>query len=389
MENLIHLQQVKQKNMSAVLQAVWQRERISRVELVSETGLTSGTITNLVQELVERRVVREAGAISSAVGRRRIQLQLDDALHRIVGIDIGRTSFAVVVTTLTGRIESSSGGDLPQGHDPETTLNLVARRVDALMDETRAAGGRILGVGVGIPGPMDVDAGVLLQPPNFQGWGDFPLRRVLRERFSLPVWMEDDARTSALAERWYGLGKGGGDLVFVTMGVGIGSGVIIDGKLARGTHGLCGQVGHMTIVPFGEACPCGNRGCWETVGSIPGMIRRYGSDIGIGELFALAQEGDALAQTIVDETVSFLVIALTNVCNLYDPRTVVLGGRLFTHLAARLQEIANGVRAHAYASVRERIQIDASTFGDLQSAMGAAGLVLNALMVEPMRTLAP
>ena len=387
MENIIHLQQVKQKNMSAVLQVLWQQERISRVELVTETGLTSGTITNLVQELVERRVVREAGAISGAVGRRRIQLQLDDALHRIIGIDIGRTSFAVVVTNLAGRIESSAGGDLPQGHDPETTLDLVARNVNALMDEARAVGGRILGIGVGIPGPMDADAGVLLQPPNFQGWRDFPLRRVMQERFSLPVWMEDDARTSALAERWYGRGKEGGDLVFVTMGVGIGSGIIIDGKLARGAHGLCGQVGHMTIVPFGEACPCGNFGCWETVGSIPGMIRRYGRDISIGELFALAGADDALAQKIVDETISYLVIALINVCNMYDPVTVVLGGRLFSHFAIHLHEIAERVRAHAYASVRERIRIEASTFGDLQSAMGAAGLVLNALMVEPMRTL--
>jgi len=387
MENIIHLQQVKQKNMSAVLQVLWQQERISRVELVTETGLTSGTITNLVQELVERRVVREAGAISGAVGRRRIQLQLDDALHRIIGIDIGRTSFAVVVTNLAGRIESSAGGDLPQGQDPETTLDLVARNVNALMDEARAVGGRILGIGVGIPGPMDADAGVLLQPPNFQGWRDFPLRRVMQERFSLPVWMEDDARTSALAERWYGRGKEGGDLVFVTMGVGIGSGIIIDGKLARGAHGLCGQVGHMTIVPFGEACPCGNFGCWETVGSIPGMIRRYGRDISIGELFALAGADDALAQKIVDETISYLVIALINVCNMYDPVTVVLGGRLFSYFADHLHEIAERVRAHAYASVRERIRIEASTFGDFQSAMGAAGLVLNALMVEPMRTL--
>jgi glucokinase len=117
------------------------------------------------------------------------------------------------------------------------------------------------------------------------------------------------------------------------------------------------------------------------------MIRRYGRDISIGELFALAGADDALAQKIVDETISYLVIALINVCNMYDPVTVVLGGRLFSHFAIHLHEIAERVRAHAYASVRERIRIEASTFGDLQSAMGAAGLVLNALMVEPMRTL--
>ena len=387
MESIAHLQEVKQKNMSAVLRVLWQKERISRVELVKETGLTSGTITNLVQELVEHGVVREIGAVSSTVGRRRIQLQLDDVLHRIIGIDIGRTSYAVVMTDLAGRIIRSSGGDLPQGHGPESTLDVVAGRVLALTGEAQKAGGRILGMGVGIPGPMDVEAGALLQPPNFSKWDSIPLRRLLWERFSLPVWMEDDARTSVLAEGWYGLGKQGGDLVFVTMGVGIGCGIFMDGKLIRGAHGLCGQAGHTTIVPFGEVCQCGNVGCWETVGSIPGMIRRYGRDVGIGELFAHAEAGDAQAQRIVEETISCLVIALINICNMYDPAIIILGGRLFAYFSPRLHEIADRVKAHTYAAVRGHIRIEPSTFGDLQSAMGAAGLVLNALMTEPIRTL--
>lgn len=386
MTSIVHLQELKQKNMARILQSLWRRST-SRVELVTETGLTSGTITNLVQELMDWHVVRECGRISGAVGRRRVALRFDDRLHSMVGIDIGRTNFAVVVLDLSGRAIFTAGGELPRGHHPDSTMELVVRRAAGLIARAAAVGYTVLGVGVGIPGPMDTGAGTLLEPPNFPGWRHFPVSDAVGRGLSLPVWLEDDAHTSALAERWYGCGRVGGDLVFVTMGVGIGSGVIVNGELMHGAHDLCGQLGHMTVIPGGERCACGNIGCWETVGSIPSVVRRYGEEVSVGQVFARAEAGEARAGKVVDETIDFLVTALINVCNLYDPAVVVLGGRMFSAFSSRLEQIADGVRSRAYASVRDHIRIAAAAFGEQQSAMGAAALVLHALMTEPLRTL--
>lgn len=384
----VYLQKVKQQNMAGILQKIWEHESISRVELVELTGLTSGTITNLTQELLQIGLIHESETSSGSIGRKRIMLKLRTDRFGIVGLDIGRTSYEVVLTDLAGRIMKSAEGNTDGIRNPEQVLDLVAPHLESFKLNAADAKSPIIGLGVSIPGPMDKKTGKLLTPPNFPGWEGYPLQSELERRFGMRVFIEDDARSSALAERWYGLGRKVQDLLFVTMGMGIGGGVITSGELVVGSNGLYGQVGHITLLPGGEVCACGNQGCWETVGSIPGILRRWqsGGDT-IDDFIQAVREGEPDATQCMQETLYYLECALTTLFNTYDPDVIVLGGKLYPYLTMHLSEIHNRVRARLYAFVRDRLQIESATFGASQNAVGAASLVFGTLLNEPLQML--
>lgn len=374
--------------MSEVLERIWRHQQISRVELVEHTGLTSGTITNLTHELIELKLIREFEAVSGNVGRRRVMLGFDPSLYRIIGLDIGRATLELVVVDLNGKIIKTIERDMSDRKGPDDYFEVIDPLMNELKREIETAGYSILGLGAGVPGPMDYSAGSLLDPPNFPGWKGFPLQRTLEEKFGLVTLIEDDARTSAMAERWYGLGRSVQDLVFITMGIGIGGGVVHSGKIVRGTNGLCGQVGHMTILLDGKICDCGNRGCWETVGSIPGILSRWSGGNTMEQLKEAIRQGDAEALECMEDTLGYLETALINVYNMYDPELVVLGGRLYPYLADYLLPVQNHLRSRLYAFAKDRLSIEPSTFGTSQSAVGAAALLFGFLLSEPVRLLA-
>ncbi|RKN79232.1 ROK family transcriptional regulator [Paenibacillus ginsengarvi] len=374
--------------MSEVLEKIWQHQQISRVELVEHTGLTSGTITNLTHELIELGVIREFEAVSGNVGRRRVMLGFDSRRYRIIGLDIGRATMEIVVVDLNGKIVRTIERDMSDRKGPDDYFEVIDPLLREVKRDIESEGYTILGLGVGVPGPMDYGAGTLLDPPNFPGWKNYPLRSVLEQKFGLTTLIEDDARTSAMAERWYGLGRTTQNLVFITMGIGIGGGVVTDGKIVRGTNGLCGQVGHMTIVINGKMCDCGNRGCWETVGSIPGILSRWSGGNSMEQLLAAVRAGEPEALKCMEDTLSYLETGLINVYNLYDPELVVLGGRLYPYLADYLLPVQNHLRSRLYAFAKDRLNIVPSTYGTSQSAVGAAALVFGFLLSEPVRLLA-
>ncbi|TVY08165.1 ROK family transcriptional regulator [Paenibacillus cremeus] len=383
----IYLQQVKQQNLCSILTYIWEAEAISRVELIEKTGLTSGTITNLTSELIEWGLIRESETSSGTVGRKRIMLRFQPELYRIMGLDIGRSSIALVMTDLTGGIVYSRKLDTGETLEPASVLAAIEPLMQEALQLAASEHKRVLGIGVGIPGPMNLETGTLRKPPNFPGWDGYPIRKVLEERLGLPVQIEDDARTSALAERWFGHAKKEGSLVFVTMGMGIGSGIIAEGKLVRGVNGLYGQVGHTMLDPHGIVCDCGNRGCWETIGAIPGILRRYGGEGSMAELMEQVKRGDPSASQCYEETLYYLESALTNVFNMYDPAMIVLGGKLFSYLEPELARIRSRVIERVYDFVKHRVRIEAATFGEVQSAVGGAALVLEELIAKPLQVM--
>ncbi|MBP1995606.1 ROK family protein [Paenibacillus eucommiae] len=384
---IAYLQQVKQQNMAAILKQIWKYEQVSRVELVDHTSLTSGTITNLTHELIELRVIREYASVSGNVGRKRVLLGFDPDYYRILGLDIGRSTFEITVTDLCGRILKTVGREIADQQGPDVYFREIEPVLAEIKEQIEQAGHQILGLGVGVPGPIDYGKGALLNPPNFPGWGGFELQQTLNERFQLLTLIEDDARTSALAERWYGIGRNVEDLVFITMGIGIGGGVISKGEIVRGTNGLCGQVGHMTIVMEGKVCDCGNRGCWEPIGSIPGILSRWSEGSTMDAFKAAVDRGEPEALKCLEDTLIYLETALINVFNLYDPELVVLGGRLFPYLAPSISSVQSRLQSRLYAFAKDRLRLEPSTFGASQSAVGATALLFRYLLNEPVKLL--
>ncbi|MBO9607788.1 MAG: ROK family protein [Paenibacillaceae bacterium] len=375
-------------NMATILRQIWKKEQVSRVELVSSADLTSGTITNLTGELIGHKVIREYEAVSGSVGRKRVMLGFDPGHYRIIGLDIGRNNFEIVLMDLCGRVLRSVGGDVDREAGPEGFFARIMPALTDMRQEAEKAGHPMLGIGVGVPGPIDYSRGALLNPPNFPGWSGFPLQAELEKRTGGRVMIEDNARTSALAERWYGIGRNVDDLVFITMGGGIGGGVISQGEIVRGTNGLCGQVGHMTIVMDGKVCDCGNRGCWEPIGSIPGILGRWGGGGTMDDFKAAVRAGDSQALKCMEDTLAFLETALINVFNLYDPEVVVLGGQLYPYIAEYRATVQERLQARLYAFAKDRLRLEPSSFGASQSAIGGAAMLFRELLSEPVKLLA-
>ncbi|PLR94681.1 ROK family protein [Bacillus sp. T33-2] len=382
-----YLTLVKEQNMSAILNKIWSRHPISRVELSDLTGLTSGTITNLTQQLLKKNIIQEFEPISNTVGRKRIMLGFNSKQFRIIGIDIGRTSFEIVISNLIGEQIKSIEVDYRGFNGPEDILELITPYIQNFINQIRNGGYQLLGMGVSIPGPMDKEEGVLKKAPNFPGWENYPVKKMLEEKFGVLTMIEDDARAAALAERWFGIGKYGNDFIFITIGMGIGSGVISNGKLIRGSNGLYGQVGHMTVLSNGEQCECGNFGCWETICSIPPLLRSWNKNGSIDDLFKGIMNGDKQAQKCIEEMLFYNEQAMVNIFNMYDIDQIVIGGRLFPYLSTYLHRIEKNVKERVFHFDKNIIKILPSTFGASQSAIGAVAIIFDELLNHPISLL--
>lgn len=390
--NAGYLRQIKQYNMSQVLKDIWNLEPVSRIELVDETNLTSGTITNLTLDLLKAGLLKETELTTGSVGRRRVMLRLNEMSFKVIGIDIGRSSYEVVTTNLIGQILQSQEVEIDRHTDPLQVLEGVVAIVREMMSQISTQNDKLLGIGLSIPGPMNLKEGVLLVPPNFPHWEHFEIRKELERRLGRKIVMNDDARTSALAERWFGHSRKlkEDSFVYITMGYGIGGGVVSNGEIILGTNGLYGQVGHITVVPGGELCECGNRGCWETVGSIPGILRHWNhgkKESTIEDFFEAVQAKDPSAERCLEWTLQMMESTLTTLFNVYDPALIIIGGKLYPYLESYLPRIRHHVQASVYPSARSHVMIESASFGTSQSAVGAASLVFGELMERPLDVL--
>lgn len=388
-KNAGYLRQIKQHNLSQVLQSIWHSEPVSRIELVEETKLTSGTITNLTQDLLKVGLLKETELTTGNVGRRRVMLTLNEQRFKLIGIDIGRSSYEVVATDLTGRVEFAEEVKTRRGTSPHEVLAGVAAIVGETIARFSGREDQLLGIGLSIPGPMNLKEGTLLVPPNFPQWEHFAIRAELERMLGRSIVMNDDARTSALAERWFGQGRTHKEdsFVYITMGYGIGGGIVSKGEVITGTNGLYGQIGHITVVPGGPLCECGNRGCWETVGSIPGILRHWkdGQEGGdIDDFFQAVEAGEPEAKRCLDSTLRLMDSTLTTLFNVYDPALIIIGGKLFPYLERYLPSVRRHVQASVYPSARHNVIIEPASFGTSQSAIGAASLVFGELMRRPL-----
>lgn len=349
--------------------------------------MTSGTITNLTHELIERKVIRENESVSGNVGRRRVMLGFDTGYYRLFGLDIGRSSYEIVLTNLQGEILDSISSKLSDNSGPDGYFQEIIPALAQLKEKAEKSGYQILGMGIGVPGPIDYRNGSLLSPPNFPGWNGFDLQAKLKKYIPIPTFIEDDARTSALAEYWFGNRRNVESLLFITMGIGIGGGLVSNGDIVRGTNGLHSQVGHMTLERNGKLCDCGNRGCWETVGSIPGILNRWSGGHTMLALEEALAKQDPEALKCMEDTLSYFENALINVFKFYDPELVVLGGRLFPHLSKYLSTITSNLQQRQYSIVKDKLRLEPATFGSSQSAVGGAALLFRQLLEEPISCL--
>jgi predicted NBD/HSP70 family sugar kinase len=350
---------VRATNTAVVLRYVRANAPCSRADIAAATGLHKASVSSIVADLIDRRLLREIGMTENRIGRPATMLVPDGEPYATIGLEVGTDELTALAVDLSGTRLLSwrrafAGAATPPGHAVATIAALAARAAT----QVARAGRQVLALTVGVPGIVDAGGQVRLSPSL--GWRDVDLRRdlaVALRRPAYPVTVDSDANLAVLAEHRYGTYAGVSDLVFITGGARIGAGVIADGRLLRGSRGFTGELGHLPAVVDGAACPCGQRGCLETAAGIPALIRSAlpdtedgagDSDLGpeIDEIVRRARVKDATTLTALADVGRWLGYGASILANVVNPELVIVGG----HYRA----LAEWLLPHAEAELRRR-----------------------------------
>ena len=319
-----------------------------------------------------------------------------------MGIEIGVDFISVVLTDFVAQVLWRHR----VASDPNDEQEVIFERAEELIQQALAVGEQhdfqCLGIGVGVPGLVNAQQGTLVFAPNL-AWHEVPIRDKWTQRFHLPIFVENEANVAALGEHYFGVAQDVQNLIYLSAGVGLGAGIIIEGQLFCGSGGYAGEVGHMTMDPNGELCGCGKRGCWETIVGPRAIARRareavqdhldsriYSlvdgdlSRIDVNTVIQAAEAGDPIACSALRETGIQLGIGIGNLVNAFNPQMVVLGGALSSASPFIMPVIEEVVQEHALPQPYESLEIAASAHGADACVMGGAALVLDDVLAEPM-----
>ena len=400
---------VRERNLAIVLNYLWEANRpVSRTHLVQVSGLNKSTVGSLLAQLQSWGFVRENGVSEPRPGRPGALIDMNPEAGRLIGAEIGVGFVSAVVTDLTARviwcrkIETFMGRETPTTpQDQAQVLEQAENLVQEAIQQATAGETRLFGIGLGVPGLVDHATGTLLFAPNLK-WSNVPLRDMWRERFGVPVVVENEAKAATLGEWMLGVARQVDNFIYLSAGVGLGGGLMIDGRLYGGRGGFAGEVGHMTLEPDGPPCNCGSRGCWEVLIGPTAIIQRVrqavveghaanllalcGGDveaIRMEHVLQAAERGEPAVLNALDEVGHYLGIGIANLINTFNPNLVVLGGVLSLAGPYILPRAQREVNARALDVARKGVEITLSAFKFDACVMGGAALILHEILNNP------
>ena len=365
-------QVVKLNNKQIILQAIRDKAPISRADLSQMLGLTKGTISSLVSELIEENLCLESGPGESSGGRRPVMLLFNDNAGYTIGIDVGVHYILGILATLDGAIIRKEKQRTDNKDYPAAVAKIIAMIHDLHQSVPESPYG-VVGIGIGIPGIVNNEGDILLAP-NL-GWEHKNLRQEIENAFSIPVIIENEANAGAYAEKTLGAGQECDNMVYVSAGIGIGAGFILNGQLFKGANGISGEMGHMSIQYDGLPCPCGNKGCWELYASERALLRKAESllpdqsDLSLEDL--MNPEAHDL-KPLFDEVGTFLGIGITNIANTFNPEKIIIGNRLAMAKDLMTDSIISTVKKRSLKNSQTDLQISFSNLSVYSAALGAA-----------------
>ncbi|WP_448335033.1 ROK family transcriptional regulator [Bellilinea sp.] len=385
---------VKNLNKHAALDLIrFSPSGISRIELSRELGLTRAAVTAIVGDLIKAGLVRETNGQFSR-GRRAIELEINPQGGLVVGVDIGATHVTLVLADYLAHVMDEVEASLDIFQGPQVCLPFVDQFLRSWLNELGVNLAQITAIGVGVPGPIVTDAGMVSGPPIMPGWDLFPIREWLEKAWGCPVTLGNDAEFGALGEWAFGAGRGVDNLVYIKVGTGIGAGLLIDGQIYRGTTGCAGEIGHVTIEENGPLCTCGNRGCLEALAGGRAIAQKAifaikaGARTTLSELpsveaisamdvIAAARKGDHLSQKLVQEAGYYLGTALANLINLFNPTKIVIGGGVAQVGDLLLDPVRKVAKQRSLKVASQAVTITSAVLGKRSSAMGAVAQAIS------------
>ncbi|MEJ7633503.1 ROK family transcriptional regulator [Aeromicrobium sp.] len=380
---------VRRHNLGTALSHVHRAGRISRAELTARMGLNRSTIAGLVAELESLGLADQAAptGIRIGAGRPSVDVKARPGAY-VLAVDLRVDGLTVARVGIGGVVRARASGPIPADHDPEATAASVVDLLRLVVKDVEP-GAALVGVGVGVPGIIRAEDGLVRLAPNL-GWHDVPFAKLLAESIGsvgMPV-LGNDADLGALSEHLRGAGVGVEDLVYLSGEVGVGAGVIVGGRKLEGAGGYAGEIGHMPFVPDGKLCHCGARGCWETeIGALAIALAVGCPPERIGAL------GEFL-EGVHESTPELSIVAghlgrgLAGAVNLLNPRVVVLGGYLRSLFPLVQKEVEAELAIHALIATREQVLVTLPGLGGDSVLHGAAELAFEALLADPVGCLA-
>ena len=377
-------------NRSHVLNAIKTYGPIGRAEIARRTHLSPATVTAISAKLISQNLVLEKSAGDSSGGRPPILLVINPKGGYVIGIKLTETHAVCALTDLEAMIIAKSSVQL-SGHDPVQVVDDLAEMVLSFIRDQKISKKQLLGIGVGLAGIVDAEKGILRQSPIY-GWDNVPLRDMLQAKLRIPVYIENDVNTLTLTERWFGHGQGVDNFLTVTVGRGVGLGIVVNGQFYRGQTGGAGEFGHTAIDPDGPLCACGKRGCLEAYVGDPGLVRAAQEDAEklsgpvheLDDLLDLAQIGDPGALRIFERAGEILGLGIANLINLFNPKTIIISGEGTRQGEFLFPAMKEFIQQNTMPGLFDPNIVMIAPWGDDAWARGAAGLVLRELFESPI-----
>lgn len=318
---------IKKINTSIVLDSVIQHSPLSRALISEKTGLNKATVSSLVQDLIDSHLVLEIGPGESSGGRKPTLLLFNEKAGFAIGIDLGVNYIKGLLVDLSGNVIADNYRKL-KPKQTEEVLKTLTEAIDELIQKAPDSEYGIVGVGIGVPGIVD-DQGTILFAPNMK-WRHVELKKLLEERFEVPVTIDNEANAGAQGEQKYGAGRDIPNQIYVSVGIGIGTGIILNSELFKGSSGFSGELGHLSIQFDGKPCSCGNNGCWELYASENALLEQA-APLGfesLEELLQAAEDGHDQVRALFSSIGNYLGVGIANIVNVFNPSVVIIGNRM-------------------------------------------------------------
>lgn len=370
---------MRKNNRLLVVKMIKDLGPISRADISRKTGLTKSTVSEIVSYFMDMGIVREVGAKSKyGVGRRGILLDMDSEEFLIIGYDVGTINSRVILTNLKGEIIKKKRFKTARGE--KKIMGQIEKKIFEIAGEDWD---KVVEIGFGVPGMVDYRTGMIIHSPNL-GLKNFPFLKVIAEKIDKRVVMEHNVKLMMVAEMEYGSAKRYSNVLLINIGPGIGSSFVSEGHLVRGSRNFSGEIGHINVVPDGDVCRCGRRGCLETVSAAWGIVKQYekrsgekmediyGSDV----VADRARSGDANAIEVFRDAGRYLGRVLAYTANILDPEAILIGGGLSKSWDLMEECLRSEFEKHVIPPLQGKIDISISDLGEYSTAMGASTIAV-------------
>jgi len=390
---------VKTVNTSIILEIIRKKGEISRAKIARISKLNPSTVSKITRELIKIGLLKEVGTGISQLGRKPIQLSLNPDIPSVIGVEVTEDRIVALMTNIDAKVIARIRTSIESNDDGKAVLKKAIRIIHELIEKGRRNKKRIVGIGMGITGLVDPVRGIALFSPNI-GWRDVPVKQLIKKEFKINTFIDNDVKVMALGEYRFGSVKGVQSLVSINIGEGLGSGIIIDGKIYRGANWIAGEIGHTVVGVNGPKCKCGNRGCLETFAGGRAMVHNAKKAIKEGTktfittlankgldqitpklIFEAAKQEDKLAKGLVEKAGRYLGIAIANTINSFDPEVVILGGEIaqLDNFHLMLEPAKKTAASHVFGEKARKTKILTTKLGDDSPAIGAVTLALEKL----------